>query len=62
MPFLMKSDKAAKLMARAIEKNKMVYTFPFFFGFFVRLMSMLPRTWYRALMSIKAFNYSKEKV
>jgi short-subunit dehydrogenase len=62
MPFLMKSEKAARLMARAIEKNKMVYTFPFIFGLVVRLLSMLPRTWYRALMSFKAFNYSKEKV
>jgi short-subunit dehydrogenase len=61
MPFLMKSDKAAVLIARAIEKKKMLYWFPFFFGLFVRIMSMLPRTWYRAFMSIKMFNYSKEK-
>ncbi len=60
MPFIMKAPKAARLIARAIEKKKMVYAFPFFFASFVRLMSILPRTWYRFIITRKALNYSKE--
>lgn len=60
MPFLMSAPKAAQLIARAIDKKKMVYAFPFFFATLVRIIGMLPRTWYRAFMSIRAVNYSKE--
>jgi short-subunit dehydrogenase len=60
MPFIMKSSKAAHLIAKAIDKKKMVYAFPFFFSTLVRLLSILPRTCYRRLMSIKTLNYSKE--
>lgn len=60
MPFVMKAPKAAKLIARAIEKKKMIYAFPFLFAAVVRIMSMLPRTWYRFIVSKKAFNYSKD--
>ncbi len=60
MPFMVKAPKAASLIARAIEKKKMIYAFPFFFSMIVRIMGMLPRTWYRALMSFKAINYSKD--
>lgn len=60
MPFILKAPKAAALIARAIDRKKMIYAFPFFFATLVRLMSMLPRTWYRRLMSVKSFNYSKE--
>jgi short-subunit dehydrogenase len=60
MPFLVKAPKAAQLIARAIEKKKMVYAFPFILATIVRILGMLPRTWYRAFMSIKAVNYSKE--
>lgn len=60
MPFLVEAPKAAKLIATAIEKKKMVYSFPFFFFMVVKFLSLLPRTWYRAVMSIKMFNYSKD--
>lgn len=60
MPFMVKAPKAAELIANAIQKKKMIYAFPFLFSTVVRFLSYLPRTWYRALMSIKAFNYSKE--
>ncbi|MGE3609319.1 MAG: SDR family NAD(P)-dependent oxidoreductase [Bacteriovoracaceae bacterium] len=60
MPFLMPAPKAAELIAKAIRKKKMIYAFPFFFSSVVRLISILPRTWYRALFRIKAINYSKE--
>ena len=60
MPFLMPAPKAAELIAKAIKKKKMVYAFPFFFATLVRLISCLPRTWYRTIMRMKSFNYSKE--
>lgn len=60
MPFMMKAPKAARLIARAIEKKKMIYAFPFFFASVVRILSMLPRTWYRFIVSKKMFNYSKD--
>lgn len=60
MPFLVKAPRAAELIARAIEKKKMVYAFPFFFATIVRILGMLPRTWYRTFMGMKAVNYSKE--
>jgi short-subunit dehydrogenase len=60
MPFLMDAAKAAKLIGQAIERKKMVYAFPFFFSLVVRFLSILPRTWYRSFMGIKALNYSKE--
>ncbi len=60
MPFLVPASRAALLIARAVEKKKMVYAFPFFFASIVRLLSILPRTWYRAFMGLRAVNYSKE--
>jgi NADP-dependent 3-hydroxy acid dehydrogenase YdfG len=60
MPFLVKAPKAAQLIARAIEKKKMIYGFPFFFATFVRFLGILPRTWYRAFMRMRLVNYSKE--
>jgi short-subunit dehydrogenase len=60
MPFIVKAPKAAELIARAIAKKKMIYSFPFFFALVVRFLSILPRPWYRFFMSIKMFNYSKE--
>ncbi len=60
MPFLVPAPRAALLIARAIEKKKMVYAFPFFFASIVRFLSILPRTWYRAFMGLRAVNYSKE--
>lgn len=60
MPFIMKAPKAAELIVRAIDKKKMVYAFPFFFSTLVRILGIIPRTWYKMFMSIKAINYSKE--
>lgn len=60
MPFIVKAPKAAELIVRAIEKKKMVYAFPFFFASLVRILSMLPRTWYKRVMKLKVANYSKE--
>lgn len=60
MPFLMTAPKAARLITRAIAKKKMTYHFPFFFAGLVRLMGVLPRTWYRFFFSRKALDYSKD--
>ena len=59
MPFIVKAPKAAELIVRAIEKKKMVYAFPFLLAGIVRFLGILPRTWYRAFMKIKYFNYSR---
>ena len=61
MPFIIKAPKAALLIANAIEKKKMVYAFPFLFSTIVRMLSLLPRTWYRTFMKMKVVNYSKER-
>jgi short-subunit dehydrogenase len=60
MPFIIKAPKAAELIAKAIEKKKMTYAFPFILSGIVRVLSIIPRTWYRAFMNIKSFNYSKD--
>lgn len=60
MPFKLSAAEAAKKIARAIEKKKMHYSFPFLFSFVVKFLSLLPRTWYKRLMKIKFFNFSKE--
>lgn len=61
MPFIMKAPKAAQLIVKAIQKKKMIYAFPFVFASIVRLLSILPRTWYRFLITFKAFNYSSKE-
>jgi short-subunit dehydrogenase len=59
MPFIVKAPRAAQLIVKAISKKRMTYAFPFFFASVVRLLSMLPRTWYRFIMARKKFNYSR---
>jgi short-subunit dehydrogenase len=59
MPFLMDAPRAARLITKAIKRKKMIYAFPFFFSLFVKLLGMLPRTWYRGLMRMKSLNYSR---
>jgi short-subunit dehydrogenase len=60
MPFLTPAPVAAAKIIKAIDKKKMIYAFPFFFALMVRFLSILPRTWYRALMGVKLINYSKD--
>ncbi len=59
MPFLMSAQKAAKLIKRAIEKKKVLYIFPFRMKLIVLLLEKMPRSWYRALMGFRLFNYSR---
>lgn len=42
MPFLMKGEKAAKIIKHGLVKNKAVISFPFPMAFSVRLFSLLP--------------------
>ena len=60
MPFLMSSEKAAKLIKRAIEKKKPLYIFPFRMKVVMTLLDKMPRRLYRALMGLKIFNYSSD--
>ena len=61
MPFIMSSEKAAKLIKRAIFKKKVLYVFPFRMKIIVAILEKMPRSWYRALMNLKMFNYSSEE-
>jgi len=49
MPFLMKSDKAAELIVRAIEKKKMHYIFPWQISLISRILRSMPRPLFRTL-------------
>lgn len=60
MPFLMSAEKAAKLIKRAIEKKKPLYIFPFRMKIVMTVLDKMPRCMYRALMSLKMFNYSSD--
>lgn len=61
MPFLMSSDKAARLIKNAIEKKKVLYVFPFRMKIIVALLEKMPRSWYRRLMGLKMLNYSSDE-
>ncbi|MBP9682715.1 MAG: SDR family NAD(P)-dependent oxidoreductase [Bacteriovorax sp.] len=58
MPFLMSSEKAAKLIKRALEKKKVLYVFPLRMAIAVCILEKMPRSWYRWIMSFKFLNYS----
>ena len=58
MPFIMSADKAARLIKGAIDKCKPLYIFPLRMRLFITFAALLPRSWYRAIMRLKAFNYS----
>jgi short-subunit dehydrogenase len=60
MPFLMSSDKAARLIKRALEKKKVLYVFPFRMKIVVTILDKMPRSLYRLIMNLKMFNYSEE--
>lgn len=61
MPFLMSSEKAAKLIKRALEKKKVLYVFPLRMKIIVAILEKMPRSWYRFLMGLKMLNYSSEE-
>lgn len=61
MPFMIKADKAAVLIEKAIRKKKTFFTFPFFFSRILILLSFLPRKFFVKIMSIEKFNYSTGK-
>lgn len=61
MPFLLSVEEASVLMARAIEKKKVYYAYPFIFALLVRFLSMLPRVIYSKIMKINLMNYSTKE-
>jgi short-subunit dehydrogenase len=61
MPFLMSSEKAARLIKRAIERKKVLYVFPFRMKMVVTILDKMPRRLYRMIMGLKMFNYSSEE-
>jgi short-subunit dehydrogenase len=61
MPFLMSVDKAALKIKKAIDRKKVLYIFPIQMKIVMIILDKMPRSWYRALMSIKLFNYSSEE-
>ncbi len=60
MPFIMSSQKAAKLIKKAVEKKKVLYLFPMRMKIIVTILEIIPRSWYRALMGFRVFNYSSK--
>lgn len=59
MPFIMPAEKAARLIARAVEKEKPYYIFPWFFGRVLTFLSVIPRPLYRLLMRFYHFDYAQ---
>jgi len=62
MPFIMDADKAAGLIAKAIEKKKPYLIFPWFFGRVLTFLSIIPRPLYRKLMNFYKFDYAKPEL
>ncbi|MFA6236506.1 MAG: SDR family NAD(P)-dependent oxidoreductase [Bacteriovorax sp.] len=60
MPFIMSSEKAARLIKRAIEKKKALYVFPLRMKIIVAILDKMPRSLYRFIMGFKMFNYSSD--
>lgn len=60
MPWLMDVKKAARLIQNAIEKKKTIYLFPWQMKLVVLFLSYLPRSFYKFIMTVKLFNFSKE--
>ena len=61
MPFLVSGEKAGKLIYNAINRKKRFYTFPWFFGGFLRFLSLLPRDLYVFIIKKLPFEYAKEQ-
>lgn len=60
MPFLMNSEKAARMIKNAVAKKKVLYVFPWQMKIVMTILEIMPRSWYRALMGIRFFNYSRK--
>ncbi|MBL7665088.1 MAG: SDR family NAD(P)-dependent oxidoreductase [Bacteriovoracaceae bacterium] len=60
MPFMISADKAAAIIAKRLEKNHFMISFPWPMYLITRLMEIIPRRCYFKLMSLKIFNYSKK--
>lgn len=61
MPFLMSSQKAAKKIARAIDRKKDLFLFPFLMKWTVIFLNKIPRWLYLFIMRLPFANYTKKK-
>lgn len=60
MPFLVTSDFAAQKIISGIEKKKIRIYFPYMFSMAIRILSILPYSFYNFIISKKSFNFSKK--
>lgn len=61
MPFLMNAKEGAQKIKKAIEKKKLIYTFPLPMNLAIIFLKTIPRIFYHKLMSLKMFNYSRDQ-
>jgi NAD(P)-dependent dehydrogenase (short-subunit alcohol dehydrogenase family) len=59
MPWLMSAEKGAMKIFQAIEKQRVLYIFPWPMMIVTGILSRLPRLWYRWLMQLPLLNYNK---
>lgn len=60
MPFKMSVDQAVEKITKGIEsKSSRIYT-PYFFTMLIRILSILPYSFYNFIMNLKIFNFSKK--
>lgn len=60
MPWLMSAEEGALRIKKAIEQKKGLYLFPWPMMLVTQILSRLPRSFYRYLMTVKIFNFSKD--
>ena len=59
MPFIMPAEKAAGIIAKAIEKKKALCVFPWQMNLLATILSKMPRWLYRFVMNITPLGYGK---
>ena len=59
MPFLMPSEKGARMIKKALDKRQRLLVFPWQMSLVIHLLKYLPRTIYRFMMNLPFANYSK---
>ena len=59
MPFLLSAEEGARRIKKAIDKQKVLYVFPWQMKIIMTLLEKMPRFLYRFLMRSPLLNYSK---
>lgn len=60
MPWLMSAENGALIIKKAIERKKVLYLFPWPMRILTCILSRMPRSLYRFIMTVRIFNFSKE--